>query len=52
MALKTYKAKIHLKNGAPQEVRVSADSITNAKQVIDMQYGNPRYILWPEEVKN
>lgn len=47
--MKTFKAKILLKNGSVQEVRVQADNFWNAKDMIDAQYGNPTYFLQPVE---
>lgn len=51
MALKTYKAKIFLKSGATQEITVQADSSFKAKELIIMQYGNPKFFSGPTEVR-
>ena len=39
MAKGTYEAKIKLPKGGYQDVRVQADNVFKAKQLIEMQYG-------------
>ncbi|MBB2168271.1 hypothetical protein HLH36_07875 [Gluconacetobacter aggeris] len=51
MAEKLFKAKIVLKNGSIQEVSVTASNVFNAKELIKMQYGNPRFFAEPKEVR-
>ncbi|GBQ92951.1 hypothetical protein GLI01_36450 [Gluconacetobacter liquefaciens] len=51
MAERLFKAKIFLKNGIVQEVVVTASNMFNAKELIKMQYGNPRFFSDPQEVR-
>jgi hypothetical protein len=39
MAVTTYKAWIKLPNGSKQEIRVQADSHSNAQAMLEAQYG-------------
>jgi len=39
MAKQTYKARVRLPNGQSQEVTVQADSQSNAKAMLEAQYG-------------
>ncbi len=51
MATKLYKAKIVLKSGSIQEITVQADDPVKAKDLINMQYGNPKFFSNPQEVR-
>ncbi len=51
MADRLYKAKIVLPNGSVQEVTVTANNVFNAKELIKMQYGNPKFFSGPTEVR-
>lgn len=51
MASKLFTAKIVLPNGSVQEVTVSANNVFNAKELIKMQYGNPKFFSDPREVR-
>lgn len=51
MASKLFKAKIVLPNGSVQEVTVSANNVFNAKELIKMQYNNPKFFSDPQEVR-
>lgn len=44
MAISTYKARVKLSNGGQQEVQVQADSYSNAKAMIEAQYGKSNVI--------
>ena len=39
MAKQTYKARVRLPNGVTQEVSVQADTHSNAKAMLEAQYG-------------
>jgi hypothetical protein len=51
MAIKTYKAVIFIKPGVTQEIRVQADDPFKAKDLINMQYGKPKFFSLLQEVK-
>jgi hypothetical protein len=51
MAIKTYKAKVKLSNGAAQDVTVQADSQSNAKAMLEADYGKGSIISFPSEVR-
>lgn len=51
MATKTYKAKVKLPNGSAQDVTVQADSQSNAKSMLEAQYGKGSIISFPSEVR-
>jgi len=50
MSATTWKAVIWLPNGNQQEVRVMADSQTNARQMIEAQYGRNSLISTVDKV--
>jgi hypothetical protein len=39
MATKTYEATVRLGNGSSQKITVQADTLNNAKAMIESQYG-------------
>jgi len=51
MSTKTYKAKIKLPNGSAQDVTVEADNASNAKAMLEAQYGRGSAISFPTEVR-
>ncbi|MFT8371747.1 MULTISPECIES: hypothetical protein [Acetobacter] len=51
MAKRRFKAKIYLRSGSIEEIFVEAENQFRAKELIDMQYGNPRYFIQPVEVR-
>ena len=51
MALKTFTAKIFLPKGGTQEIMVQADDVFKARDIIKMQYGNPKLFSGPTEVR-
>ena len=54
MAVKTFKAIIYVGrpgSGTTQEIQVQADNIFKAKDLINMQYGNPKFYSQPVEVR-
>ncbi len=51
MADRLFKAKIVLPNGSVQEVTVTALNVFNAKELINMQYNNPKFFSQPIEVR-
>jgi hypothetical protein len=51
MALKTFKAVIYVKPGVTQEIRVQADDVFKAKDLINRQYGNPKLFGTVQEVR-
>lgn len=54
MAIKTFKAIIYVGragSGKTQEIRVQADDVFKAKDLINMQYGNPKFYSPPVEVR-
>ena len=40
MATKTFEATIRIQGGSPQKVTVQADTYSNAKKMIEAQYGS------------
>jgi hypothetical protein len=46
----TYKARIRLSTGNHQEVRVQADSLSNAKALLEAQYGKGSIVGGPYKV--
>jgi len=50
MATKTYKAKVRLSTGVIQEVKVEADTIFNARAMLESQYGKGCIFSAPTEV--
>jgi len=51
MATKTYKARVKLRNGSVQEVRIEADSPQNARAMLEAQYGEKSIFSSPTEVR-
>ncbi len=54
MAIKTYKAKVRIKNGAShivQDVTVQADNAFNAKAMLLAQYGRDCIFSGPMETR-
>jgi hypothetical protein len=50
MATRTYKARVKLPNGSSQNVTVQADSASNAKSMLEAQYGKGSVLSTPTEV--
>ena len=51
MALKTFEVRIRLKNGVSQLVRVQAENVHRAKDLVVAQYGKECAPSIPKEVK-
>lgn len=51
MAIKTFKFKIILKSGSVQEIRVQADNSLKAKELMKLQYNDPKILNGPIEVR-
>ena len=51
MAAITWKAVVRLSNGFHQEVRIQADSQSNAKAMLEAQYGTGSVLSGPWSVQ-
>ncbi|MBN9048797.1 MAG: hypothetical protein J0H78_04995 [Rhizobiales bacterium] len=51
MATKTYETKIKLPNGTIQTVTVQADTSTNARWMLEAQYGKGCLLSSPYELR-
>jgi hypothetical protein len=51
MAIKTWKAKVRLSNGTLQDVTMRADNYSNAKAMLESEYGKKSVVLEPQEVR-
>jgi len=51
MAVKIYEVKIKVPKGMPQWIQVQANSINNARQMVEAQYGKGCILGGPKEVR-